>query len=272
MLRKSLSIKKIGHSGTLDPFASGVVVIGINEATKLFKFLPNDKVYLAEVTFGLSTDTDDITGNVLKTSDFIPTLEMVTKEIKNFIGKIKQKPPIYSAIKIDGCRAYDLAREKKITLDDIEEKEVEIYSIEIVSFVKNKIKLKIHCSNGTYIRSFARDLGKQLNTYATLSSLVRTKVGKCFLFNKSINPKSVNVSNVVNYLISPLLVLNFPHIYLNSKQIDDVCHGKSIKVDLLNNVETLHAMSLLDNNNKLIAIGSLTKGCIIKPQKVFIKK
>ena len=131
-LRKALGIKKIGHAGTLDPFASGVLIIGINEATRLFEYLPSDKVYIAEIKFGIETDTDDITGKITNESNNIPTLDQITEKIKLFTGDIKQKPPIYSAINIKGEKAYKLARKNQISLDDIKEKEVTIYSIEII--------------------------------------------------------------------------------------------------------------------------------------------
>src|SRR3989338_8476907 len=125
-LRKYIGIKRIGHSGTLDPFATGVLVIGINEATRLFEYLPSDKVYIATITFGTETDTNDITGKIIKESNYIPLLEEIKEKLKDLTGKIKQKPPIFSAIKINGHRAYKLARENKISEDNIDEKTVEI--------------------------------------------------------------------------------------------------------------------------------------------------
>lgn len=277
MLRKSLGIKKIGHSGTLDPFASGVLVVGINDATRLFEYLPQDKVYIAEIRFGICTDTDDITGNVLYKSDIIPSLDDVQKKAASFVGKINQKPPIFSAIKIKGSRAYKLAREKEITLDKMPEKEVEIYSIEILSYDLESecpgtcLRLKIHCSGGTYIRSLARDLGYKLNTYATLSNLRRVNVGNMFIDEESIDPKLIDKTTLSKYLISPLKALSFPTINLSPNQIEDITVGRALQIDKKYLKSFNDKVQLLDNNNTLLAIGSLTDSCIIKPEKVFIK-
>lgn len=278
ILRKSLGIKKIGHSGTLDPFATGVLVIGINEASRLFEYLPSNKIYLATITFGIETDTNDITGKVLERLNNFPTIDEIKEKIKEFTGKIKQRPPIFSAVKIDGQRAYNLARKSQINLDDIKEKEVEIYSIDIISYDvetynnTSLLKLKIHCSSGTYIRSIARDLGRALNTCAVLSSLQRIKVGNCFNYEQSIDPQAINKLTLSNHLISPLSVMELEKIYLDNVQVIDVLHGKSIKVDFRNKqTEVQLTTSLLDNNNRLLGIGTLTDGCIIKPKKVFIK-
>lgn len=201
-LRRNLGISKIGHSGTLDPFATGVLVIGINHATKLFKFLPQDKAYLAEITFGTSTNTDDITGTVIERSESIPALNEINKKLNEFIGKIKQKPPVFSAVKINGERAYKLARKEEITLSDIKEKEVEIYSIDLISYLDKKLTLKIHSSSGTYIRSIARDLGKALNSCATLSKLERSKA--CgFNIEDSAPCDLITKSTLNKYLLLP---------------------------------------------------------------------
>ena len=272
ILRKSLGIKKIGHSGTLDPFATGVLVVGINNATRLFEYLPDDKVYLAEVVFGIGTDTDDITGNVLTRSENIPTLDEIKEKISSFVGQIKQKPPIFSAIKINGDRAYKLARGKQIELNNMNEKTIEIYSIEIISYLNNKLELKIHCSGGTYIRSIARDLGQMLNTCAVLSSLKRIKIGQYFNYEQSVGVSLVNKSNFMNHLISPLSVMMLPKIYLDSQSVIDIFHGKSVVgTDQCVCPAIGSNIQLLDNNNNLLAIGSLVDNNIIKPKKVFVK-
>ena len=276
MLRKSLGIKKIGHSGTLDPFATGVLLIGIGDATRLFEYLPSDKVYLAEITFGIGTDTDDITGKVVKTSDYIPSIDEMTKKIKQFFGKIKQKPPAFSAININGTRAYKLARENQIAADDLKEREIEIFSIEIISYdiktCHGKPLLKIHCSSGTYIRSIARDLGDVLNTCATLSKLQRIKIGGKFLIDESISPELINESSISNYLIPPQKVLELEKLHIDSKQINELFHGREIKTssDFTPNINT--NLQIVDNSDRLIGIGLLTENCILKPKKIFLKE
>ena len=269
MLRKSLSIKKIGHSGTLDPFATGVLVCGIGEATRLLEYLPHNKTYLAQITFGIETDTNDITGNILNKSDLIPDINDINKNLINFIGQIKQKPPIFSAIKIKGERAYKLARKNDIELTDISEKLVEIYSNEIISYKDGKLNLKIHCSGGTYIRSIARDLGNTLNTFATLSSLKRVQIGNCFNIENSLSPESLTKADLVTHLIKPELVLTLGKICLNENEIKDIHFGKQVKLAIRPDINENSELQLLDNNNNLIAIGLLENNCIIKPKKVF---
>ena len=272
MLRRALTIKKIGHSGTLDPFATGVLVVAIGNATRLFEYLHSDKIYLAEITFGIQTDTDDITGTVIKRSDYIPTIDTIKEKIKQFFGKIKQKPPIFSAVNINGQKAYKLARENQISTDDLKEREVEIYSIDVGACYDKHLQLRIHCSNGTYIRSIARDLGNILNTCATLSKLQRIKIGSEFLIEDSINPELVDKSNVKDYLISPQKVLELEKLHIDSKQVNEVMHGREIKVssDFITSINK--NLQILDNSDKLIGIGLLTKDFILKSKKVFIKE
>ncbi len=268
ILRKSLGIKKIGHSGTLDPFATGVLIIGINDATRLFEYLPKDKAYIAEILFGIETDTNDTTGSIINKSDYKPDVEEIKKKLALFTGTIQQKPPIYSAIKINGKRAYKLARKNEITTDSINEKTVEIFSIDFISYTQDKLKLKIHCSNGTYIRSIARDLGTSLNTYAVLSSLERTQIGNAFKITDSIDPALINRENLFEYLIKPDLVLPLSKILLNEREIDDIKHGKIIKLASKADFDHTTYLQIIDNKNNLIAIGLLEDSCIIKPKKV----
>lgn len=271
MLRKSLGIKKIGHSGTLDPFATGVLTIGINDATRLFEYLPSDKVYLAEITFGIETNTDDITGKIINKTNNIPSIVDINKKLNQFIGKIKQRPPIFSAVKINGRKAYELARKNEIDTSDLIEKTIEIYSINVISCENNKFNLKIHCSSGTYVRAIARDLGKELNSLAVLSSLQRTKIGSYFTLEKSIAPESINKFNLENYLISPLTVIELPKVCLDSKQIFSIAHGNLVETRLIASLRANENVQILDSDNRLIAIGNLTNDFKIKPEKVFIK-
>lgn len=280
ILRKSLDIKKIGHSGTLDPFASGVLVIGVGDATRLLEYLLQDKVYLAEITFGIGTNTDDITGKIIKRSDYIPALDEVVETChgkslschgKSLRGKIKQKPPIYSAIKINGNRSYDLARENKISQSEMKEREIEIYSIEIISYTPPRLNLKIHCSGGTYIRSLARDLGNVLNSCAVLSRLQRIE-GNGFSIQESLSPESINKINVFNYLIQPQSVIKLEKIHLDSKQINEIMHGREIKASLDFMLNINKNLQILDTNDRLIGIGLLTENYMLKPKKIFLKE
>lgn len=269
ILRKKIGIKKIGHCGTLDPFATGVLIVGINEATRLLEFIDSDKVYLAEIKFGIQTDTDDITGKEIKRSENIPSEDEIRKKLESFTGKIKQKPPIYSSIKLNGNRAYSLARKEKITLDDIKEKEVEIFSNNFISYNNNILELKIHCSSGTYIRSIARDLGLSLNTFATLYSLKRTAIGK-FNVDESLPLDQITKENYQNHIISPTDYINLKTITLRDDEIKDIIFGRSLNKKFELSKDSNYLI-LADKNNQIVAIGASEDGKVIQPKKVLIK-
>ncbi len=172
-VRRALNVK-CGHSGTLDPIATGLLPVMCGKATKLCSYLTDgDKAYRAALRFGIETDTHDITGNVTKTCEKAVTLEQIREILPRFIGKIRQVPPAYSAIKVGGRALYKLAREGKCT--EIPEREITVYSIETVDFSGKELIMDIECSKGTYIRSLCRDIARALGTVGTMSALVRTK-------------------------------------------------------------------------------------------------
>lgn len=175
LVQRAVNAKKAGHMGTLDPLASGVLVIGINKGTKLFdKFLKSDKEYYAEYEFGYETDTLDCEGKIIKQNEVKVSREMLVEIAKSFVGKQLQIPPQYSAKKINGKKAYQLAREG--VQFEIPPKEVELYNLEILEEIKpNAFGVKIYCSSGFYVRSLGRDLAEKLSTYSTTICIVRTK-------------------------------------------------------------------------------------------------
>ena len=176
-IKKILKIKKIGHSGTLDPIASGILGIGIGEATKSIPFFSKRKEYKFEITFGESKDTDDISGKTTMTSQLIPTIGKISNCLNEFIGTISQIPPNYSAVKVNGMRAYKLAR-NNINFE-LKEKKIKIYSLQCTGQIDSStFSFIIDCSSGTYIRSLARDIAKKMNTLGYISYLRRTKLGK----------------------------------------------------------------------------------------------
>jgi tRNA pseudouridine55 synthase len=177
-LRKLLKQKKIGHGGTLDPMATGVLPIAVGNATRLLRFLPEGKAYEAKIRFGIVTNTDDITGEVISDR---PCPNLTPEEIKNllplFQGKITQRPPAFSAIQVNGERLYNLARRGEIAESDIPIRSVEIKEIKVLNWSDGdypELDVAIACGAGTYIRSIARDLGEKLGCGATLSGLRRT--------------------------------------------------------------------------------------------------
>ena len=178
---KELGTKKVGHTGTLDPMATGVLAICVNDGTKLVETLMcDDKVYEAEITLGLDTDTLDSTGNVLKEEKSIVSKEKIEKVLKNMVGTYEQEVPKYSAIKVNGKKLYEYARNGEDVV--LPKHEVTIHSLELISdavYTDNKtiFKIKTHVSKGTYIRSLIRDIALKLNTIGVMSSLRRIKQG-----------------------------------------------------------------------------------------------
>lgn len=176
-VKKILKQKRVGHLGTLDPSASGVLPIAVGKATKFFDyFLKKDKIYFARVKFGIETDTLDSFGNITKNIDCDVELKNIRTVLNEFIGDIYQTPPEYSAVKVDGARAYELAR-KNIKFD-IKPRKIHVFSVDLIKKCeKNEFLFKVHCSAGTYIRTLFYDIAKRLNTVSTTTAIIRTKSG-----------------------------------------------------------------------------------------------
>ena len=166
---------KVGHTGTLDPFATGLLIILAGKATKKSnEFLKKDKEYEATVFLGKNSTSGDIEGEIVDVSDKIPTEEEVRKACEKFVGEIEQTVPVFSAVKINGERAYKLARKGKEI--EMPTRKVEIYSLDVLSYNYPELKIRTHVSSGTYIRTLGEDIGKTLETGAYLTALRRTKI------------------------------------------------------------------------------------------------
>ena len=175
-LKHIFNAKKAGHAGTLDPLASGILPIAFGEATKTVPFVQDgEKAYRFTVAWGAETDTDDSDGKVVHTSEARPTPEAILALLPRFVGEIMQTPPAYSAIKIGGERAYDLAREGETV--EIAARPVTIHALELVHYDQNSSVLEARCGKGTYVRAIARDLGRMIGCYGHVSQLRRTRVG-----------------------------------------------------------------------------------------------
>jgi tRNA pseudouridine55 synthase len=175
-LKRIFNAKKAGHAGTLDPLASGILPIALGEATKTVPFVQDgEKAYRFEVRWGIETDTDDADGKVVHTSDLRPAPHDITALLPRFVGDIMQTPPAFSAIKIAGERAYDLAREGETVV--IEPRQVTIHALDLVEAGADTAIFAAQCGKGTYVRAVARDLGRLLNCYAHVTALRRTRVG-----------------------------------------------------------------------------------------------
>ncbi len=178
-LRRILNMKKIGHTGTLDPDATGVLPMCVGKGTKLSDMLmSSEKQYRAELTLGISTDTQDSSGEVLKRCEVTADEELIRKTISEFVGDIEQIPPMYSAIKVDGKKLYELARDGVVV--EREPRRVTIHNIEIksIDLCNNRVRLVVDCSKGTYIRTLCHDIGKSLGCGGHMSALMRTRSGR----------------------------------------------------------------------------------------------
>lgn len=248
IIKHKIGASKVGHLGTLDPNASGVLPVCINKATKLFDYYLNkNKEYIAVFEFGTETDTLDAEGEIIKKIDVFPTKEQILKVLPNFIGKINQMPPKYSAKNIGGVRAYKLAREN---IDfELQPKLVEIFDIQLIEKLDEKTyKFKISCSSGTYIRSIVRDIANKLNTVGFMLSLVRTKSGDFNIEN------SVELDNVTIDSIVPIekILKNMQNISLFDALYDKIINGMTIEVNLADTKNIL-----VFCKQELIGIGSI---------------
>ncbi|MBE7076790.1 MAG: tRNA pseudouridine(55) synthase TruB [Clostridiales bacterium] len=199
---------KVGHLGTLDPMATGVLLVTVGKATKLFDLMQEKKkTYIATFEFGYTTDTLDAVGTKLDSTSIIPTKDEIERELKNFIGVIDQIPPQFSAKSVNGVRAYEMAR-KGISVE-LKSKKVIIYDIKLISYNKGVLKLEIECGSGTYIRSIGRDLALNLNSLATMTNLVRSKVGNVEL-DACIDVQNLNKDNILEQMMPLDQVINYP--------------------------------------------------------------
>lgn len=243
-LTKVFNTKRIGHTGTLDPIAQGVLVICINKYTKLVNSLMSlDKEYIGTITLGIKTDTFDITGKVLKQDDVSVSKEDIEKVFSSLIGKYEQVVPIYSAKKVNGKKLYEYARngeEVKLPTN-----EVDIYNLELISYEKNKIVFKCNCSKGTYIRSLIQTICEKLNVIGTMSDLVRTKQGNFDISN------SYTVEDIENgnyKMLSVKDLFDYKIYNLNDEEYNKIKNGSHIKID--SNEDKM----LLYYNNEEVAI------------------
>ena len=269
-VRKTLGIKKVGHAGTLDPEASGVLVLGVNRGTRLMQyFFGDNKRYEATIRLGVATISDDAVGEVISVTPNSLKAEQITAELKNLTGPIMQRPSSVSAIKVNGTRAHDLVRagvdlvlpERPVTVHQIELTGINdaTYSEKPIT----EISVKVHCSSGTYVRALARDLGAALQVGGSVLSLIRTQAGvfnladAIELSDLTIEPKLLSLGEVATRIMNSRVI--------NSAHILDLAHGRSI---LLPPPDT-NPLALLDEAGNLISIGELSNG-IFQPVNVFV--
>ncbi|MBB6062126.1 tRNA pseudouridine55 synthase [Thermosipho japonicus] len=266
-LRKKLKIKKIGHAGTLDPFAEGVLVIGISGATRLLEYLKNEKKrYYVKAILGLITETFDITGQVKEERVCQKSYDEIKDAILSFKGRYKQVPPAYSAKKYNGERLYKLAREGKII--SLPPVEVEIYEIENIKINPPEFSFEVVVSPGTYIRSLCMDIGYKLGCGATAVELVRKSVGK-FSIEDSINPFELSSEQIVNRILRVEKVLDLPQVEVYKDYVEKIFNGVQPTMDFVKEIrddfkKDQDVMLICDGRLVAIAISQRTSGFLKK--------
>jgi tRNA pseudouridine55 synthase len=267
-VRKAVGTKKVGHAGTLDPLANGLLVLGIESGTKLLTFLVGaDKTYLATIRLGVSTVSDDSQSEIIKTASPASLAsvspEDIEREMAKLTGVISQRPSSVSAIKVDGKRAYDLVRAGEEVA--LKSRDVRVNAFELLSSSKSAegfidLEVKVDCSSGTYIRALARDLGEALGVGGHITSLRRTRVGSFVVSDAN------SITDLENLRLTPLAQAAsdlFPTISLSAEQVTDLVHGKR-----LSDVSTSSSLIAgLSGSGQLIAvlepIGSGLKSVVV---------
>lgn len=261
-LRRVTKIKQIGHTGTLDPFAVGVLPVCIGKATKLIEYLEDDKEYLATVQFGKTTETYDLEGQVTATFDKKVTKEEVLSALDSFRGEINQIPPVYSAIKVNGKKLYEYARQGEEV--QIKSRKVFISKLELEKFdeTNQTVILCIACSKGTYIRSIAHDLGQKLDCGGYLTALERTKAGMFYIEKATELDEFKTIEDIESRLINPLEVMQLPKYNLNEIEKEKVSHGLPLRNANFNDSDIV----FLVYSGKIYAVG------MVKNSKILVKK
>ena len=281
IISNSLSIKKVGHAGTLDPMASGLLPIAIGEATKAIGVIQQfKKRYTFTIKWGEKTSTDDKMGSIILSTRIRPKLNNINESLKKFIGKIEQTPPNYSAIKINGKRAYKLARNnEKFSLSP---RTVFIETFKIVQYLdKDHCSFECTCSKGTYIRALARDLGEAMNCFGHLYKLRRTQIGNFsnkYAILLDLSKKLIHSSAILKNILPIEKVLeSLPFINLTKKQEIAIRNGQRICLDELNEgdknknsflFKSYDNLMICKNENRLICFFKIENN-FVKPTRVF---
>ena len=249
IVRKCLNIKKVGHTGTLDPNAIGVLPILIGQATKISKYLiEHNKTYIATLKLGEARETGDSEGKIIMQDSNLKnySIEEIEKVLKSFLGKQKQTPPIYSAIKINGKKLYQYARDGQEI--EIKQRDIEIYSIILKEYINNEIKFEVECSKGTYIRVLCEDIAKKLGTVGYMEELQRIKVDN-FLLDEAIEIEDLEIKVVKEKLITIEKIFEKKtKIDLNDRKIELFLNGVNLTYELKDGIYRIY------NKNQFIGL------------------
>ena len=276
-IRKNFNIKKVGHTGTLDPNAAGVLPICIGKGTKLSQYImEKTKNYRCEMIFGKITDTLDSYGQVVDEHELKPIeLNCIEDTIKNYIGEIVQIPPAYSAIKVNGVRLYEKAR-KGEEIDDIPSRKVMIYDIKLIKYSYPRLMIDITCSSGTYIRSLVRDIAKDMDCLAYMSLLIRTKSGE-FEIEDSITLEELAIQGIEKNLLPISKVkLNMDDVVIKASDVVAYINGcelstKGILTDVDNTIS--NKVRVFDDSHRFLGIGIMKQkesSTYLKSDSLFI--
>lgn len=262
---------KAGHAGTLDPLATGVLVVCVGQATRLIEYVQQmPKTYVGEFLFGRTSDTEDATGTVVELIDPpVPSRADIESAIPNFLGTIQQRPPAYSALKVAGRRAYDLARAGEEF--ELAERPIEVYGITIVNYDYPRLTLEIRCGSGTYIRSLGRDLAEAIGTGAVMSALERTAIG-CFTSAAGIDADALNRENLAEHLQPPsLAVSRLPRMVVTADERKLLGNGRTIvRADFASaNIEPPAEVAAFDEFGNLAALLAPITPELWKPTRNF---
>lgn len=260
---------KVGHAGTLDPLATGVLVVCLGGATRLIEYVQRmPKTYQGKFLLGQSSASDDIETDItLLPCAPVPTIEQIEAVLPTFIGTIQQRPPAYSAIKQQGQRAYKLAREGKQV--ELAERPVEIYEIIVDHYEYPKLQLTLRCGSGTYVRSVGRDLAEALGTKAVMSALERTAIGG-FQIEQSLAAEAIELATIESQLQPALkAVSELPRVALSESQWREISHGREIDVQIsLSKADEIAAMN---SKGELVALLKPTASQRLRATRNFLK-
>jgi len=269
-VRRLFNMKKVGHSGTLDPLATGLLIVALGRGTRLLEFfLKMDKVYEVVVRFGAVSDSFDADGEIEHVSDLVVSREDVEKAVlESFLGRIVQVPPRFSALKVEGRRAYELAREGvdfKMT-----GREVDIFSFDMLDYTWPAVKFRIHCSSGTYIRSLAHDLGGVLGVGGYVEELRRVSIGDFSVEDavrlSDFEGNDLNKKNEQALVSMSSVGRKFPYVDLDIEEFEELKFGREI----MNKKNVQPPFSLAFYNDELVGVLTLLENGRIRFKKMFL--
>ncbi len=259
-LRRAFDITKVGHAGTLDPLATGVLLVASGKATRMLEFLTvHEKMYETVICLGKTSTTLDAEGEITETSDRIPSLEEVTAVLEQFRGEITQIPPIFSAIRVGGQRAYDIARSGGTA--EMPSRTIEIKELTLLSYEYPYLSLRVACSKGTYIRTLGSDIGEALGVGGYLSDLRRTVSGPFSVQNALVLTKHTPKEDIMSAVIPVSKVqLSLPSLVISKEQQTEVLHGR--KFANTSDYQDGQMISLHSENGDLCAVARISHGAI----------